>query len=128
MLFLPIVIDNPDLTLTFTNIGELVTHADLMYFSVRYASKVVQRFPSLTYLAIAVYSIDSCVPIVDILLGGLAKLHLLFVRFDHDSLLDDPCPRVYVIKKRRQSFSLKKNDEYKVFVKTEEHKLFIWTA
>jgi hypothetical protein len=99
-----------------------------MYFPLKHALKFVQRFPSLTHLVIEVYSVDSCIPIVDILLGGLPKLHLLIVQFYHDSLLDDPCPREYIIEKRRQSFGLNKNDEYKVNVQIEDHKLLIWTA
>jgi hypothetical protein len=128
LLFLPIVIDNPNLALTFNRINDLETTADHMHFPLKHASKLVQRFPSLNYLTVDVYSIDSCVPIVDIFLGGLAKLHLLVVRFSDDSLLDDPCPREYVIEKRRQSFGLNKNDEYKVIVKIEDYKLSIWTA
>jgi hypothetical protein len=128
LLFLPIIIDNPDLILTFNRINWLTTAADLMHFPLKHALKFVQRFPSLTHLTIDVYSIDSCVPIVDIFLSNLAKLRHLIVRFSHNSLLNDPCPREYVIEKRRQSFGLDKNNEYKVIVKIEDHKLLIWTV
>jgi hypothetical protein len=125
LLFWSVVIDNPDLTLTFNRICKLTIIADHMYFALKYAFKVVQRFPSLTLVEIDVYSIDSCVPIVDIFLGGLAKLRLIAIEFFHDSLLDDLFPRDYIIEKRRQSFGLNENNEYKVAVKIEDRTLLI---
>ncbi len=68
LLFLSTIIDNPDLNLAFNWISQLEIIADGMYFPLTYASKFVQRFPSLTHVTIDVYSIDSCVPIVDIFL------------------------------------------------------------
>ena len=125
LIFLPIIIDNPNLSLIFNRINKLKIITDHMYFPLKYATKFVQRFPSLGDIEIDVYSIDSCVPIVDVFLGGLAKLRRLIVQFSHGSLLDDPIRRDYVIEKRRRSVGLDKNDEYKVIVIIEHHKLLI---
>ncbi|CAF4115690.1 unnamed protein product [Rotaria sordida] len=128
LLFLPIIFDNPTLSETFKQLNVLDLVADGLYFPLKYASKFVQRFPSLTVIEIEVYSIDDSVPIIDIFLASLAKLRFLKIHFKYDSLLDDPCSRNYVIDKRRQSFGLNKNDEYKVIVKIEDHQLYIWLS
>jgi len=99
-----------------------------MYFPLKYALKFVQRFSSLTTVQIEVYSIDTSVPIVDIFLSGLAKLCFIVIDFEHDTLLDDPFPRNYIIDKRRQSFHLNKNDEDKIIVKIENRTLYIRVA
>jgi hypothetical protein len=97
-----------------------------MYVPSKYASKIIQRFPSLTVIEIEVYSIDVAVPIVDSFLCGLAKLHSMIIHLRNSSLLDDPFSRNYVIEKRRQSFSLNKNEEDKVVVKIEDQLLSIY--
>ena len=125
LLFLPTVFHNSDLSVTFHRIKKLRTIADHMYFPLKYASKLVQRFPSLTYVEIDIYSMDSCISIVDILIDGLPKLRRLVVQFFHDSLLDDPISKDYIIEKRRQSFGLNRNDEYKVVVTEKAYQLFI---
>lgn len=97
-----------------------------MCFPSKYATTIVQRFQSLTFIEIEVYSIDISVPIVDILLSGLPKLCLMYIFFKHNSLLDNPFSRNYIIEKRRQSFNLKKNDENKVAVRIEDQLLSIY--
>ena len=97
-----------------------------MHLSLKYGSKIIERFPSLSQVEIDVYSLDSSVPIVDIFVGGLEKLRHVVVQFNHESLLDDPVRRDHIIEKRRQSFGLNRKDEYKVIVTIEDHKLYIW--
>ena len=89
--------DNPSLTATFHRIHTLKVINDKDYFPVRSARRLAQRFPSLSRVELRVYSFDSCVAIVDILLGSLAQLAFLKVHFERDTLLDDPFTRRYAV-------------------------------
>jgi hypothetical protein len=104
LLFLPIIIHNTDLTLTFSRIEKLELFVDHMYFPLKYGSKIVERFSSLRQIQINCYSLDSSLPIVDIFLCGLPKLRHAIIEFCHDTLLDNPISRDHVIENRRQSF------------------------
>jgi hypothetical protein len=128
LLFSSQVFNNLALTSTFNRLNAVHILADDMYFPSKYALKFVQRFPFLSTVQIEVYSIDTAVPIVDIFLSGLAKLRFIIVDFKHDSLLDDPFSRNYIIDKRRQSFDLNKNDEDKIIVSIEDQTLYIRVA
>jgi hypothetical protein len=81
-----------------------------VYFSVKYASKLIERFPSLIHIELRVFSLSICVSIVDSLLSGLAKLHHLKIYYDKYVSFDVPCPVNYVREKRRQAFPLSIND------------------
>jgi hypothetical protein len=96
-----------------------------MYFPSKYASTIVQRFRSLTFIEIDVYSIDISVPIVDIFLRELSKLRFIIIHCKHNSLLDNPFSRNYIMEKRHQSFSVNKNDEDRFIVKFEDQTLSI---
>lgn len=96
------------------------------YFLVKYAPKLVQHFPSLIQVIFNVYSFDSCVEIIDILLTGLPKLVYVKVNFHRDTLLDDPFTSDYVIEKRRQTFGFNRNNEDRVSVRNDGKSLIIW--
>ena len=121
-------LDNPSLTLTFSRVKTIESVTDNVYFPLKYASKLVQRFPSLVQIELRVFSFDICVAIVDIILSGLAKLSYLEFHFNRDTLLDDPCSRDYVIQKRRQTFGFDINDENSVTVKNDGQSLLIWLS
>jgi hypothetical protein len=129
-------IDKPDVTLTFSQIKSLRLFDNSMYFQPRFIeqivpyfpswTKFVKCFPSLTKIEIRIFGHDYYVSIIDIFLTGFAKLHLVIVEFIGDHLLSNPISRDYVIEKRRQSFGLNKNDEYKVNVVLTDDNLCIW--
>ncbi|CAF3871959.1 unnamed protein product [Rotaria sordida] len=56
----------------------------------------------------------------------LLKLRFMIVEFVHNGLPDVPISRNYIIEKRRQSFGLNRNDEYKVNVMLGDDDLRIW--
>jgi hypothetical protein len=121
-------LDNSSLNPTFNRLKTLVSAVDGVYFPLKSASKLVEQFPSLVNIELAVYSIDACVPLVDIFLGGFAKLNHLKIRFIRDSLLDDPCSLDYVIQKRREIFGIDLSDKNNVAIKISEQVLEIWLA
>ncbi|CAF1462892.1 unnamed protein product [Rotaria sordida] len=122
-----IVIDNPHLTLTFSRIEHLRLFDDYLYFSSKPGTKIVQCFPCLTKIEIRVLALnDYCIPVIDTFLGGFRKLRFMIVEFVHNGLPDVPISRNYIIEKRRQSFGLNRNDEYKVNVMLGDDDLRIW--
>jgi hypothetical protein len=126
LLILPIIIDNPDLTLTFSRIESLELIDDYVYFKSQSSTKIVQCFPSLAKIEIRVHWLDYCVPTIDIFLTCLAKLRFIIVEFLSNRLPDNLISRDYVIEKRRQSSGLNRNDEYKVNVILGDDDLRIW--
>ncbi|CAF3296569.1 unnamed protein product [Rotaria sp. Silwood2] len=56
----------------------------------------------------------------------LLKLRFIIVEFVHNGLPDVPISRNYIIEKRRQSFGLNRNDEYKVNIMLGDDDLRIW--
>jgi hypothetical protein len=117
----------PSLISVFNRLAkvELLEDSD-GYFLVKYALKLVQGFPSLIQVIINVYSFDSCVEIIDILLTGLPKLVYVKVNFHRDTLLDDLFTSDYVIEKRRQTFGFNRNKEDRVSVRNDGKSLIIW--
>ena len=146
LLVLLIEVDKPDLILIFSRIQSLKLFDDDAYFQpelreriARYSqswtklmkcfpswTKFAKCFPSLTKIEIRVFWTDCSVPIIDIFLTGFAKLHLIIVEFICGCVASNPISRDHIIEKRRQSFGLHKNDEYKVNVTLEDDKLSIW--
>jgi hypothetical protein len=122
------VLNNSALTPVFNRLNKLYISTDYIYFPSKYASTIVQHFLSLTLIEIEVYSIDISVPVIDIFLGELIKLQLITIHFKHNSLLDNPFSRNYVIEKRRQSFHLNKSDENKIAVIVDDQQLRIRLA
>jgi len=128
LFILPIVMDNPDLILTFSRIETLRLIEDYVYFKPesKLRTKLVQCFPSLTKIEIRAHWLDYCLPVIDIFLAGFAKLRFIIVEFSSNRLSGDPISREHVIEKRRQSFGLNRNDEYKVNVIIGDDDLRIW--
>ena len=120
------ILANPSLTATFSRIHTLEVINQKDCFPVQSARQLAQRFPSLSRVELRVYSFDSCVAIVDILLGSLAKLAFVKVYFERDTLLDDLFTRRYVVEKRRQAFTLGRNHEHRVSVRNDGQSLIIW--
>lgn len=126
LFFLPIVIDNADLTLTFSRIERLELFLDHMYFPLKYGSKIAEHFSSLREIEINRYALGCTLPIVDIFLCGLPKLRHIIIEFCYEKLIENKISRDHVIEKRRQSFGLNRNDEDKVIVRAEAHIVYIW--
>ena len=74
------------------------------YFPPHFASKFVERFPSLVDIELQVFSFDHCVPIIETFLSHLKNLSYVRIDYYQDTLLDDPFSRDYIIEKRRQTF------------------------
>ncbi|CAF4658888.1 unnamed protein product [Rotaria socialis] len=98
---------------------------DNMHFPSKYASTIVQCYRSLTFIEIDLYSTDIAVPIADIFLRDLEKLRFIIIHCRHNSLLDNPFSRNYIMEKRHQSFSVNKNDDDRVVAKFEDQTLSI---
>jgi hypothetical protein len=128
LLLSPMFFDNPSLIPLFNRLKMLDSVTKNVYFPLNFASKLVQRFPSLIDIELQVFSLDICVPLVDILLGGLVNLIHLKIYYTQDTLLDDPCSRDYVIEKRRQTFGINLIDENKVTIKNNGEVLEIWLS
>jgi hypothetical protein len=126
LLILPVIIDNPNLILAFSRITSLRLIDDDGYFILRYGTatvrglppwkKFLQSFPSLTKIEIRILYLEYCEEIIDTFLTGFEQLHLIIVEFVSNRLPCSPISRDYVIEKRRHSFGLNRNDEYKVNV------------
>ncbi|CAF4602952.1 unnamed protein product, partial [Rotaria sp. Silwood2] len=86
------------------DVDELELLRENIYFPLKHASKLIQRCPSLIDIELQVYSFDTCIHLVDILLDGFANLLHLKIYFTNDTILDNPYSRNYVIEKRRQAF------------------------
>ncbi|CAF1472956.1 unnamed protein product, partial [Rotaria sp. Silwood1] len=84
-------------------------------------------FPCLTKIEIRVLGLNNyCIPVIDTFLAGFRKLRFMIVEIVHNGLPDVPISRNYIIEKRRQSFGLNRNDEYKVNVILGDDDLRIW--
>jgi hypothetical protein len=96
------------------------------YFLVKYTPQLVQHFPSLIQIILTVYSSDSCVEIIDILLTGLPKLVYIKINFHRDTLLDNPFTSHYIIEKYRKTFGVNRNKEDHVSIRNDGKSLIIW--
>jgi len=113
-------IDNQSLISIFKQIKILISVMKDHYFPSNFASKLVERFPSLTRIELRVFLFDDCTSAIDILLGHLNNLSYLKINCEQISLRDHPFSRNYIIDKRRQAFDFNIIDEYKVTVKRNE--------
>jgi hypothetical protein len=111
-------IDNRFLISIFKQIKMLISITANLYVPSNFASKLVQRFPSLTVIELRLFSFDDCVSTIDILLSHLKNLSYLKICYSQVSLLDQPISRNYIIDKRRQAFAFNIIDEYKVIVRS----------
>ncbi|CAF3791006.1 unnamed protein product [Rotaria sp. Silwood1] len=118
--------DNPSLISVFNQLQRLELIRDNIYFSLKYASKLTQHFPSLTNIELQVYSFDACVRLADILLDGLINLLHLKIDFVEGRPFDNPNLRDYVIEKRYQAFPFDNFNEDRVVVILQEQSLEIY--
>jgi len=99
-----------------------------VYFPSYFASKFVQRFPSLTDIELEAFSFDNCVSIVDIFLSRLKNLSYIKIKYYLDTLLDDPFSCDYIIQKRRQTFPNSIFNEQRISVKNNGETIEIWLS
>jgi hypothetical protein len=101
-----------------------------VYFPLKYASKLIARCSSLIHLKLRAISLDICTSLADILLNGLVNLIHLKLYFNEQTLLDDPYPKDYIIKKRRQAFPMHIYNEDEVAVNVNERflEIYLWTC
>ena len=120
MLFSPILYDNAALIPVFYRLQSLHSSTDFTSFSSNYASKLIERFPSIIHLELEVYSTDKCKPLLDHFLDGLPKLIHLRIYLRQDELDDyEICSTHYVYQRRRQAFPHHSGKEYEVCTKIE---------
>ncbi|CAF2174211.1 unnamed protein product, partial [Rotaria magnacalcarata] len=122
------LIDNSFLIPIFKQIKMIKSIIEKIYFPSNSALKLVQRFPSLCYIELQVYSFDDCGFITDLFLVRLEQLSYLKICFDQDTLFDDPFSREYIITKRRQTFPVNTIDEQTVNVKNNGEHIEIWLS
>jgi hypothetical protein len=99
-----------------------------IFFPSNFASKFVQRFPSLSHIELQVFSFDNCVPIIDIFLTHLEHLSYLKIYYNQDTLLDNPFSHDCIIRKRRQMFPNNIFNEQMINVKNNGDVIEIWLS
>ncbi len=109
-------IDNRFLISIFKQIKILKSISECGYVASNLASKLVERFPSLTHLELEVFSFDVLLSAIDILLGHLKDLSYLKIYFGRLSIFNLTCSPNHIIEKRREAFGFNITDEYKVTV------------
>ncbi|CAF2406387.1 unnamed protein product [Rotaria sp. Silwood2] len=126
LLMLSKLIDNPLLIPKFKQIKMMKLIREKIYCTSNFASKFVQRFPSLVNIELHVFSFDNCVSIMNTFLTCLENLFYVKINYSQDTLFDDPFSCDYIIEKRRHSFPGNIIDEEKVIVKNNEDVIEIW--
>jgi hypothetical protein len=119
-------IDNPSLISAFRKIQLIKTILEDVYFPSNFASKLVERFPSLRYIGLQIISLNNCVSVIDTLLAHLKNLSYVKIDYFEDSLVDNPFSREKIIEKRRQAFPMNTIDEQLVNVKNDGKVIQIW--
>jgi hypothetical protein len=127
LLVLSKLIDNPSLSI-FKQIKLIESITKNVYFPPNFASKFVQRFPSLVHIELQVYSFDHCVSIIEMFLSNLENLSYLKINYYQDTLLDDPFSCNYIIEKRHQTFPNNILHEEMVNVKNNGETIEIWLS
>ncbi|CAF3809115.1 unnamed protein product, partial [Rotaria sp. Silwood1] len=117
LLVLSKLIDNSSLIPIFKQIKMIKTITENIYFPLAYASKFVQRFPSLCHIELQVFSFDICSFIIDIFLTELKQISYMEINYNDDTFFDDPFSCEYIITKRHQAFPLDIINEQMVNVK-----------
>ncbi|CAF4020018.1 unnamed protein product [Rotaria sp. Silwood1] len=128
LLLLSKIIDNPSLFTIFKRIKTIELIKNIIYFLPSSASKIVERFPSLTHIELPVFSFDYCVSVIDIFLCHLKDLSYMKINYNQTTLLDDPFSYDYLIAKRRQIFPNKIIDENKVAFNNTGETVEIWLS
>ncbi|CAF4094436.1 unnamed protein product [Rotaria sordida] len=96
--------DNSLLIPVFSQLQSLYMIPENVYFPVEYASKLVERFPSLVHVELRTICLGTDALLVDTLLRGLAKLIHLKIFFTYKLYIDETCSVDYVIERRCQAF------------------------
>ncbi len=129
LIFSSILYYNSSLIPRFDRLKSLYLLSKYIGFPLKYASKIVERFPSLIHLELEIYSVDRCIPLFNTLLDGLSKLIHLRIHFRQSlftgelKFLND-----YVIQRRRQAFPLNICNENEVSVKIHEQIMDIYLS
>jgi hypothetical protein len=111
----------------FNRLQSLYLLTGAVLFSLNYATKLVERFPSLIHLKLEIYEIDRSTPLLNILLDGLPKLIHLKLHFYRNKLSGDgTCLINYVIERRRQAFPHSLCNEDKVSIKGDKNMMDIY--
>ncbi len=105
LIFSPILYDHLSLIPVFNRLRSLHLLTGAVLFPSNYATKLVERFPSLIHLKLEIYEIDRNTPLLNILLDGLPKLIHLQIKFYEDRSLSNETSFINsVIERRRQAF------------------------
>ncbi|CAF4953276.1 unnamed protein product [Rotaria sp. Silwood1] len=128
LLVLSKLIDNSSLIPIFKQIKMIKTITENIYFPSAFASKFVQRFPSLCHIELQVFSFDICSFIIDIFLTELKQISYMEINYNDDTFFDDPFSCEYIITKRHQAFPLDIINEQMVNVKNNDEVIQIWLS
>jgi hypothetical protein len=120
--------DNPLLIPVFNQLQSLYLIPQDVCFPSEYASKLVERFPSLVHVELQVNCLGTDTLLIDTLLGGLAKLIHLKIFFIYKLFINNTCSFSYVIEKRRQTFPFNICNENEVLVQIDEQLLEIYLS
>ncbi|CAF1010310.1 unnamed protein product [Rotaria sp. Silwood1] len=118
-------IDNQFLISIFKQIKILKSIRENDCVPSNFASKLVERFSSLTDIVLQVLSFDDCICVIDILLSHLKNLSYLKIYYNQVSSLDHPFSHNYIVDKRRETFDFNIMDEHKVTVSKNEESVEI---
>jgi len=94
---LPELIDNLSLVSIFKQIKMIKSITENIYFPSNFASKLVQRFPSLSHIELQMFSFDNCISVIDIFLTQLERLSYVNIYYNQDTLVDNPFSRDSII-------------------------------
>ncbi|CAF0913784.1 unnamed protein product [Rotaria sordida] len=122
------LLDNSLLIPVFSQLQSLYMIPENVYFPFEYASKLVERFPSLVHVELRIICLGTDALLVDTLLRGLAKLIHLKIFFTYRLYIDETCSVDYVIERRRQAFPFNIWNKDEVLVNIDEQLLEIYLS
>jgi hypothetical protein len=117
-IFSSLLYDDLSLIHVFAQLQSLYLVSKYIGFPLEYALQLVEWFPSLVHLELEIYSVDTFVSLLNVLLDGLPKLIHLKIHFHKNKLLcDGTCLTNHITERRRQAFPhhIIKDDE--IYVK-----------
>ncbi|CAF1490087.1 unnamed protein product, partial [Adineta steineri] len=122
------IINNLSLISVFKKIKKIKSITEDIYFPSNFILQFVERFPSLIYIELQVFSFDICSFIIEVFLTQLEQLSYVKINYHQDTLLDDYFTRKYIIKKRRQVFPLKIMNPQMINVKNNGQMIEVWLS
>jgi len=126
-IFSPLLHDDLSLIHVFTQLQSLYLVSKYIRFPLEYALQLVEWFPSLVHLELEIYSVDTCVSLLNVLLDGLPKLIHLKIHFYKNKLIGDGTIFIdHIISRRRQAFPLVICNQDEVSVKIDGQILDIY--